>query len=133
MSKTEELIIKHEGYRKYPYMDTKGNNTVGYGFNLDAGMTEPEARVLLNYKVDLIRDELNYKFQFFNSLSANRQDVLIDMVYNLGLTRFLKFEKMLAAIEEGNFARAKMELLDSDAARELHNRYGELGELMIKG
>ncbi len=133
MTRTEQLIARHEGFRNTLYTCPAGKKTIGYGFNLDAGMTEEEAMVLLRLKINHIRERLSYAIISFNSLSARRQDVLVSMAYNLGMKGLLAFRKMLAAINEGNFSRAKMELLDSNAARELHNRYAELAEMMENG
>lgn len=130
---TLTLIEKHEGYKRNIYTDTLGHNTIGIGFNLDAGMTKDEARCLARYKINNIRSRLSYLIPTFNALSARRKDVLIDVAYNIGIGGLMNFKKMLAAINEGNFKRAKLELLDSNAARELHNRYGELAEMMEDG
>ena len=130
---TIDLIKKHEGYREFIYEDTKGRRTIGIGFNLEAGMSQEEAELLASFRINKIAEVLRYKIKNFNSLSATRQDVLIDVAYNVGINGLLGFEKMLTAIDELDYKRAKLELLDSNAARELHNRYGELAEMMEAG
>ena len=42
-----EFTGKREGFRALPYKCSAGALTVGKGFNLDAGMSEPESDVLL--------------------------------------------------------------------------------------
>lgn len=43
-----DTIKKHEGFRKYPYRDTRGIWTVGYGINLEGrGFKKDEALMLL--------------------------------------------------------------------------------------
>ncbi len=133
MNKTELLILGHEGHRSKIYEDTRGNRTIGIGLNLENGISIDLSRVILKFQVTEIREQLKYKIPAFNSLSATRQDVLISVAFNLGISGLMKFKKMLAAIEEGNFKRASMELLDSSAARELHNRYNELAEMLKHG
>jgi len=133
VNSTERLLIKHEGFRSKIYEDTRGIKTIGYGFNLEAGISEEEALLLLRHRIEKIRTRLSEDFEFFNRLSTARQDVLINMAYNLGYSGLLKFRKMLAAIAEEDWAKAKYELLDSAAARELHNRYNELARLLVIG
>ena len=132
-AKLEKMIKRHEGFRGHMYEDSKGHKTIGYGFNLDAGINKDEALLLLRFRLELLNDELAYLLPFYESLSRRRKDVLLDMAYNLGLRGLLKFKKMLAAMQDGNFSRAKYELLDSSAARELHRRYGELAEMLEHG
>ena len=44
-NKLRALLTKHEGYRKYVYMDSVGVPTVGIGRNLrDKGLSMDEAR-----------------------------------------------------------------------------------------
>lgn len=133
MTRTEELILRHEGYREKMYTDTTGHATIGIGFNLDAGMSEAEAKLLLKYRVGLLREHLSYKVPAFNGLSANRQDVLIDMAYNLGLPGLMKFKKMLAAVNEGGFGRASREMLNSKWADQVGTRAIRLAQMMDEG
>ena len=133
MTRTEKLIADDEGFISKITPGPRGKRNIGYGFNLDRGMDREEAYVLLKFDIDRIRERLRYELPFFNGLSAKRQDVLISIAYNLGVHGLLGFEKMLAAVEEKGWYRAKYEILDSDAARELPNRYGRLAEMMIEG
>lgn len=54
-----ELLQEHEGFRQFPYLDSLGIQTIGYGRNLESrGISEPEASYLLsndipsNYSMD---------------------------------------------------------------------------------
>jgi len=129
----EKGIIVDEGFRSRLYDDDDGNMTYGIGFNVNAGINKRQAVVLMRETMRQIEEELRHRLPFFNSLSSGRQYVLINMGYNMGIKRFLKFEKMLAATEEGNWKRARNELLDSKSARELPERYGRLADIMESG
>ena len=52
------------------------------------------------------------------------------MAYNMGVPNLLGFEKMWAALAEGDYARAAAEALDSVYARELPVRAGRVAERM---
>lgn len=123
-----------EGFRAKPYKDTQGVWTVGYGRNLEAeGLTEAEATMLLEHDVESVEGALQRLVAPFVILSAARQMVLVNMAVNVGVLGFMKFKKMRAALDMGDFERAANEILDSDAARENVARYKRLAAIMRVG
>ena len=52
------------------------------------------------------------------------------MAFNLGETRLRGFRKMWAALEEGNYATAAAEMLDSKWATQVKGRARDLAQLM---
>jgi lysozyme len=77
--------------------------------------------------------ELSNALPFFNSLDEVRKEALIDLCFNLGLTRLLGFKKALAAIEAGLWETAKGELLDSRWAVPVGDRSEEIAEMIRSG
>ena len=138
-------LRQDEGYRQRVYDDATGetivpgytvigNPTIAFGRNLlDPGVSKAEGDILLRNDIIRAMDALQRKFPESASLSNNRYQVLVNMVVNMGISRFLGFEKMIAAIIAGDWERAGVELMDSDAGRELPARYGRLKSLLIKG
>lgn len=128
-------IKEHEGLRLKPYDDTNGRPdagdnggkiTIGYGRNLqEVGITIGEAEMLLDADMRVCLAEVSQMYMNFRQLCAERQAVLIEMVYNLGRTRLTRFVNMHRAIEEEDFERAAREMLDSkwhrDFVRYAHN------------
>ena len=133
MTRREQMIIAHEGFRRHIYTCTAGRKTIGYGFNLEAGVTEDEAFLLLQHRLNLLDEQLAYTLPFYTRLSAVRQDVLCDMAYNLGLAGLLKFRKMLAAVERSAWDMAAYEMLNSRWATQVGKRAEELAFLMRTG
>ena len=128
-----KMLIRHEDLRLKPYKDSVGKLTIGVGRNLDdKGITEAEAMLLLSNDIgDALSDAK--KFAWFSDLNSPRQDVVVDMMFNLGLTRFSGFKKMIAAIEHGNFPEAADQMLDSKWARQVGLRASELSQMMRTG
>lgn len=58
---------------------------------------------------------------------------MIDMCFNLGLPGFLEFERMLAALNAGDYDRAAQEMLDSKWARQVRQRAYVLAEQVRVG
>ncbi|KZN64198.1 hypothetical protein N473_15635 [Pseudoalteromonas luteoviolacea CPMOR-1] len=128
-----EQLKKHEGYRRYPYYCTGGKLTIGYGRNLDSkGVSEEEAEQLLAN--DIMDAEAGVKRRI-NTSHCNRArlDVLVNMAFNIGLDGLMKFKRMIAAVEVGNFADAAYEMKDSRWYKQVPKRADELIQQMIKG
>lgn len=127
------MLIRHEGLRLKPYADTVGKMTIGVGRNLtDDGITETEAYFLLDGDiVDHTRDA--QLLPMFAALDPVRQDVLVSLVFNLGLPRLKGFVKFLAALSDQNWEGAAGELLDSKWAAQVGNRSQELAAMIRTG
>ena len=79
------------------------------------GINETQATMLLNNDIGRSQSELNGIFgeQQFYGLDPERQAVLIDMMHTLGLNKFRKFSKMIAAINAGNYYEAAYQMRNS--------------------
>lgn len=129
----EELIKKHEGFRKNMYQCSQGFNTIGYGLNLDAGISRGLATVILRYQVNVVICQCMSDLDWFEELDEVRQAVVVDMVYNLGLDGFKRFKKTIDYIEHGLYLSAGEEMLDSRWARQVGSRAIRLYEMMQTG
>ena len=129
-----DLLIKHEGLRLKPYRDTVGKLTIGVGRNLDdVGITREEALYLLGNDIFRVKAGLYDAFLWSINLDAVRKDVVINMVFNLGLGRFKRFKRMIAAIERQDWDGAAKEMLDSKWAKQVGRRAIELAQMMKSG
>jgi lysozyme len=134
MTPLEALVARHEGYRQHLYRCTSGKLTIGYGLNLEAGLPEDEARLLMSYRLRKIRERLSRAFPWFDGLGQIRKDVLISMAYQMGLEGLFGFRKMLDAVEKKQWDRASYEMLDSRWAKEdTPERAKELSLMMKHG
>jgi lysozyme len=126
-------IKRREGFRSTPYRCTKNKLTVGYGFNLDAGMNKREATALLMIRLEDYRRQIRERLPIWDELSENRKDVLLHMAYALGVAGMFKFGRMISALKLKQYDVAAHEIMDSEVAREQPSRYQELSNLMIIG
>ncbi len=129
----EELIILHEGERLHPYRCPAGRLTIGVGRNIeDNGISRDESRMLLRNDIERSRRELS-TFAFSRKLCPVREAVLLDMLFNLGLTRFKSFRKMLVALGQGDYNKAAEEMVNSFWYNQVGNRAKRLVEMMRTG
>jgi lysozyme len=120
-----DIIKKYEGLRLKPYRCPAGKLTIGYGFNLDNGITEEMADELLEYGVSIAMMDLNKVFGPLSDLPGfnnARYIALIDMMFNMGKPTFLKFRKMITSIKQGDWEKAADELVDSDYYKQVGQR-----------
>jgi lysozyme len=128
MAKQLEL---HEGLRLNPYYCTAGKLTIGIGRNLESnGVSKAEAYFMLENDVIRIMGELDKHIPWWRDLSETRRRVLVDMAFNLGTFGLLKFQNTLAAIQEGDYASAAREMLDSRWASQVGQRAKTLAKAM---
>lgn len=127
-------IKKYEGLSFVPYKCPAGYLTIGYGHNLDArGISIEAAELLLNQDLEIAIKQVKNAFIWWSKLDESRFYVLVDMCFNLGLTKLCGFKKMLAAVKSGDYALAAQEMLDSKWARQVKGRAVELAKIMQTG
>ena len=118
-----QQLKEHEGLRLKPYKCTAGKTTIGYGRNLDdVGITPQEAGLLLDRDISVAYVNLQQMFSEFKSFSTSRQVALIDMIFNLGETRFRKFKNMIAAINDNDWEKVADEATDSTGYKQVGDR-----------
>jgi lysozyme len=132
MTKIETLLLKHEGYERYVYRCTADKLTVGIGRNLESnGLTMEESLYLLRNDIKRCEYDLHGIFNNFGEFSEDRQNVLIDMRFNLGAEGFREFKKMIAAIRTENFILAAHEMTKSRWYEQVGDRSQLLTGMMI--
>lgn len=117
-----------EGFRSKMYKCTEGKWTIGYGYNLEAGMSKEEAELLLIHRLKLIDLSLQRNLDWYKNAPADLQNVLCSMAYQLGVSGLLKFKKALAAMKSKDYEKAADEMLDSRWARQTSLRAHRLAD-----
>lgn len=125
-------LADDEGFRATAYKDTAGHTTIGFGFNVDAGISQYAALELLTAQTVECAQALS-QYPWAQGLDDVRLSVLIELAFNLGLTGLLHFPKTLAAIGTKNWTTAAAELMNSAAAQELPRRYSALATMLQTG
>ena len=124
------MIERHEGNRAMPYPDSLGIWTVGVGHNMSRPLSAAAIQQILRDDIADATNDCVHAFPWFADLTQPRQAALIDMCFNLGVTRLRGFRKFLAAMEHGDYETAANEMLDSLWAKQVHGRALELAQLV---
>ena len=176
-------LVRDEGLRHLPYLDSEGYWTIGVGIMIDerrgGGLTAEEVMemmssekpipvisgyagevrqgssrlisyqdatewfkgglplagimLLLDRRIDRAAGDLDRYEPWWCTLSPSRQRVLINMCFNLGISRLLDFKLALAAMKAGKFHLAAAEMLDSKWAKQVGERAERLAVMMKEG
>lgn len=124
-------LIMHEGMESQAYQCSEGYWTIGVGRNIQTlGITKDEAMYLLANDLKRVEAELDDNIPWWRELSEARQNVLLDMCFNLGISRFLQFKNFLAATQDGRWEDSYREMLDSRWADQVGARAQRLAKAM---
>lgn len=135
MSKILEQLKRHEGFRTHFYRCTSGLATIGVGRCIEAGslgLSEDEILYLLQNDVGRCQREL-LAFSWFMDLDSVRQDAMVNLLFNLGMTRLMGFKNALSAMERADYIKAADEFMDSRWAEQVGNRADEVCEMIRTG
>jgi len=124
-------LIRHEGLKLLPYKCTAGKLTLGVGRNIeDRGISKETAMQMLDEDIELCLNELMERLNYFENLPTEVQETLVNLCFNMGISRLMKFQLMLGAIQAGQYELAAKELLDSRYARQVGKRAEELADIL---
>ena len=137
----KEDLIRHEGYVTEVYLDSEHLPTFGIGhlvtendpeFTWPVGSPVTDERILNVFHSDVndAYTDACAVFLNFSSQPDTVQRVCVNMAFNLGRNRLSKFKKMITAVNEGNYAKAAEEMVDSKWYRQVKTRGVELVEMM---
>lgn len=133
-SQVKRLLKKHEGLSLSLYKCPAGKLTIGYGHNIeDRGISEEAAELLLEQDMMIAYKQVKNAVKCFEQLSEPRQYVLIDMCFNMGITKLMTFKKMLRALDGADYKTAAKEMLDSRWAAQVKGRAAYLSGIMASG
>ena len=121
-----EQLKVDEGVVYEVYKDHLGYPTFGVGhlvldsdpeFGLEVGspITEERVKECFEHDLDLAISECEHLYEdgIFEALEDEVQQILVNMMFNLGRPRLSKFKNMYAAVLEGDWKTAAIEGRDS--------------------
>jgi lysozyme len=129
-----DQLKRDEGFRQYPYRDSRGVLTIGYGFNLESqGLTQDECITVLHQRVWRVYLQLTDALPWVKQIDAVRQAVLLNMAYNLGVHGLLQFTVTLQNVQAGDYDAAAEAMLRSAWADQVGERARRLALQMRTG
>ena len=134
-----ESVKKHEGYRNKVYLDTLGKRTVGVGHLCVEDFWEDDKEYEEKFLMDILLDDLQNAIKGARELKEEHsctdideiaQEIIVEMVFQLGKNGVSKFRNMWKALAEKNYIGASYEMLDSRWAKQTPNRAKSMADQM---
>ena len=145
--KLTRMLSDHEGVKLKVYDDATGEEliagdtlvghpTIGVGRNIakyGLGISVEESNYLLLNDIERVKKEI--KGFPISHLNEARMAVIIDMAFNMGITRFndIKWPKFFNAVRNADWETATTEMLDSNWATQTKRRAVRLSKMMHEG
>ena len=113
-------IKKNEGFSTRPYKDQLGNYTIGYGH-----LIRKKETILFKKKINIsvlqnlfesdfktALNDYNKNFKKY-SFTQNIKELIVEMIFQMGIENVLGFKKTLRHIRKNNKYLAALEMMDS--------------------
>lgn len=126
-------IREHEGFSATPYRCSAGYLTIGYGTNLDAGITYSQAEALVAEHLRVDMAWLVDTYPWMDQLSPQRQRAFVEMLYQLGSRTFRKFAPTLEYAQRGEWETVCARLRKTKWARQTPVRVEHVCKLLMAG
>lgn len=116
-------LLGNEGYRQKPYRDSRGFWTGGVGHLLSTtatydpkynSFTHADWMALLALDIHDAETALDRDLGWWRHLSDIRQDVMVELAFNLGEGKLRTWKHTLSDIEAGRFVAAYIDLLHDE-------------------
>ncbi len=139
MDRLLESVKKHEGYRNKVYLDTLGKRTVGVGHLCVEDFWEDDKEYEEKFLMTILEHDLQTAIKGAKELMEDHgcadideqaEEILIEMVFQLGKNGVSKFRNMWKALAEKNYIGASYEMLDSRWAKQTPNRAKAMAKTM---
>ena len=132
-----ERIKKHEGFVPKIYKDSLGFATIGYGHLVLPEEQWEEGKEYSKEQLEhVFKNDFNNALAHANSLmdgmdlDDKAREVIIEMVFQLGVGGVGKFKKMWEALKNKDYGEASFQMMDSRWAKQTPNRAESLSKVM---
>lgn len=128
--------IRRDEVRRYRVYDDKtgneikcdGNPTIGDGINLN-GVDDAFCDAMRDFKLTSVMHDLDTRFPWWVTRPEIVKRGLVNMAYNMGISRLSSFARMLAALQAGDYDTAANEAMQSDWQRQVGLRAVRIANL----
>ena len=133
IDKLREQLKIDEGVKYEVYKDHLGYPTFGIGHLVVEGdeehgkpvgtpVSEDRVNAVFESDVQKFVSESKKVFPNLDDLPEEAQQVIVNICFNMGAPRLSKFKKFIAAVNDGNWSTAAVEMMDSRWATQVGKR-----------
>jgi len=138
MPRLLKSVRDHEGYRDQVYLDSLSKRTVGVGHLCVEEFWEDDKKYSEKFLMEILEKELENAISGAEellkecNLPSLANEIVVEMVFQLGKTGVSKFRNFLAALQGDSpqWLKASEEMLDSRWAKQTPNRAKGMSEVI---
>ena len=141
LEKLRKQLEIDEGVKYEIYLDHLGYPTFGIGhlvipsdkeYREDVGtrVSEERVRECFDKDVESVLRDCTLLYKDFNELPEEAQQIIANMMFNMGYTRLSKFKGMKKGVDARDWNKAADEMVDSRWYKQVTNRANRLVERM---
>ncbi len=148
IQKIRDQLIIDEGIKYRIYFDTKGKPTMGIGHlitkkdiewgNLKDWTPKKVVRISAERVEELFKADLDSAikdckqvFDNFDKFQEELQQILVNMMFNLGIFKFSEFKKFILYVKAADYLNAAKEMKDSNWFLQVKGRGARLYKQMV--
>ena len=138
-SQLKSRIKKNEGYSNQTYHDQVGKPTIGFGHLIKKREKFlHQKKYSKKYLNKIFENDFSLALSDFNKsykakdLSKNSQEVLLEMIFQLGIKNCLKFKKFNKSLKKKLPHMAALEMLNSLWYTQTPKRFEKLIDLLLE-
>lgn len=118
-----EVYLDHLGYPTFGVGHLIIEGDAEHGSAVGTTITEERVKECFEKDLDIAVSECEALFgDNWNDYPGELQEVLVNMMFNMGRGRLGGFKKFIAAINESDWNKASIEMMDSRWATQVGNR-----------
>jgi len=117
-----KVYADHLGYHTFGVGHLITNEDPEWGQAFDTPVSEERVWEAFEKDLDIAVSECNVLFEDFDSFPEEAQQVIVNMMFNMGRPRLTGFKKFCAAARNGDWKTAAVEGRDSKWYRQVTNR-----------
>ena len=118
-----EVYLDHLGYHTFGVGHLIIEGDAEHGSAVGTTITEERVKECFEKDLDIAVSECEALFgDNWNNYPGELQEVLVNMMFNMGRGRLGGFKKFIAAINESDWNKASIEMMDSRWATQVGNR-----------
>ena len=118
-----EIYLDHLGYPTFGVGHLIIEGDAEHGSAVGTTITEERVKECFEKDLDIAVSECEALFgDNWNNYPGELQEVLVNMMFNMGRGRLGGFKKFIAAINESDWNKASIEMMDSRWATQVGNR-----------
>ncbi len=116
------VYLDHLGYPTFGIGHLIKEDDPEYGLEVDTPVSEERVTEAFQADLDIAISECKALYDQWDDFPGEVQEILVNMMFNLGRTRLSKFKNMRKAIDNEDWATAAVEGRDSRWYRQVGNR-----------